>query len=589
MIVLGIHDGHNASATLLANGEIVASLAEERLTRAKHEYGFPENAIQAVLTEAGLTISDVDHIAMATATLPPAYYRTSRNSKFSIADYWKEQKEYWYPKLYEGKDPKYTEVFSKHVNPADFPYDDSLIKDEKDHEGMMKARLKLLTSKLGVSEDIVSVYDHHDCHAQYGYLSSPYRLDQDVLVYTMDGGGDGKNGTVSIGRKGQPLEVISESSNCNIGRIYRYITLLLGMRPADHEYKLMGLAAYTDKKYAEAAYNVFAETLQVDGLGFSYNVQPKDHFFYFKERLEGLRFDSIAYGLQLRTEELLTEWIKNGIAQTGIGNVIMSGGVAQNIKANQKIWELDGLEQLFIPPGPGDESISIGAAFAGAVNNGVPVDQIQPIPNAFFGPSFTEDEVTDAIEAADTDGWTVKKVTAEEVGEVLAGGNVIARFGREKSEFGARALGNRSIIADPRRSDVIHHINKLVKMRDFWMPFAPSILAEREEDYIINPKKIDGRFMAVGFDSTPLAQDHLPAGLHPFDRSSRPQVVRKEDNPGYHAIISAFEKKTGVGAVMNTSFNIHGEPIVGTPAQAIDTFRRCGLQYLLLGDWLIAK
>ena len=156
-------------------------------------------------------------------------------------------------------------------------------------------------------------------------------------------------------------------------------------------------------------------------------------------------------------------------------------------------------------------------------------------------------------------------------------------------EFGARALGNRSILADPRRPDVIHRINKLVKMRDFWMPFAPSIIEDREHDYIVNPKKIDARFMAVGFDSTSLAEEHLTAGLHPFDRTARPQIVRKKDNLKYYNLIKAFEDLTGVGALMNTSFNIHGESIVGSPEDAIDTFSRCGLDHLLLGDWLISK
>ena len=171
----------------------------------------------------------------------------------------------------------------------------------------------------------------------------------------------------------------------------------------------------------------------------------------------------------------------------------------------------------------------------------------------------------------------------------MAEGDVLARFGIDSMEFGARALGNRSIIADPRRPDVIHHINKLVKMRDFWMPFAPSILAEREHDYMVNPKGIDGRFMAVGFDSTDLAKEHIPAGLHPFDRTARPQIVHEKDNPAYHSLIKAFENLTGVGAVMNTSFNIHGEPIVGNPEQAIDTFVRCGLHHLLIGNILVSK
>ena len=217
------------------------------------------------------------------------------------------------------------------------------------------------------------------------------------------------------------------------------------------------------------------------------------------------------------------------------------------------------------------------------------VSDINSPSDGYFGPSHSEDSVKKSIDKHAKPDWKVRKVKPSDVAELIANGDVVSRFGLESMEFGARALGNRSIIADPRRPDVIHHINKLVKMRDFWMPFAPSILAERESDYMINPKGIDGRFMAVGFDSTELAKEHLPAGLHPFDRSARPQIVHKEDNPSYHALIKAFEDLTGVGALMNTSFNIHGEPIVGTPDDAFDTFARCGLHHLLIGEWLISK
>ena len=588
MIILGIHDGHNASAALIVDGKLICAIGEERLSRDKHQYGYPAKAIETVLKFGNISPSDIDRVAMATPTLPPAYFYTQRNSTFSINDYWKEQREYWYPKLFENKDPKYLDIFSHKVNKDNFPYDESLIKDEKDHEGMIQARLKHLTETLNISKEIVSVHDHHESHAYYGYISSPYRNDNS-LVYTMDGGGDNANGTVSIGEAGEPLNEISRSSNCNIGRMYRYATLLLGMRPADHEYKLMGLAAYNSEKYGKNAYDVYAETLQVDGLGFKYKNQIKDHFWYFKEKLEGQRFDAVAYGIQKRCEVLLTEWISNGIKETGIGNIVMSGGVAQNIKANKLIAELDGVNQVFIPPGPGDESISIGAAFLELVKNGMQVSDINSPSDGYFGPSHSEDSVKQAIDKHAKPDWNVRKVKPSDVAELIADGDVVSRFGLESMEFGARALGNRSIIADPRRPDVIHHINKLVKMRDFWMPFAPSILAERENDYMINPKGIDGRFMAVGFDSTELAKEHLPAGLHPFDRSARPQIVHKEDNPSYHALIKAFEDLTGVGALMNTSFNIHGEPIVGTPDDAFDTFARCGLHHLLIGEWLISK
>lgn len=589
MIILGIHDGHNASAALLVEGKLVSAVAEERFSREKHHYGFPHRAIKAILADAGITIEQVDRVAMATKTLPPAYFRTRRNATFSIADYWKEQREYWYPKLYSNEAPNYTALFQNHVNASDFPYDESLIADETDHKGMWRARLKHACETLSIPESIVSVHDHHTCHAYYGYLTCPEAQSKEVLVYTMDGGGDGLNGTVSIGRPGKPLEFLSKSSNCNIGRMYRYTTLLLGMRPADHEYKLMGLAAYNSMDNARKAYEAFAETLQVDRLSFTYKVPVKDHFFHFKERLEGLRFDAIAYGIQKRTEELLCEWIANGVKQTGLGAIVMSGGVAQNIKANKLIWEMDGVDSLYVPPGPGDESISIGAAYGVLVEEGG-IAQAEPIKHAYFGISFTETEVSDAIRAFSTKHrLTVKSLNLSEVADHLANGDVLARFDTESMEFGARALGNRSIIADPRNPQVIHTINKLVKMRDFWMPFAPSVLEERVNDYLINPKAIDARFMAIGLDSTDLGKEHLSAGLHPFDRSARPQIVRAKDNPGYHALIRAFEAKTRVGAVLNTSFNIHGEPIVCTPHDALDTFVRCGIKHLILGNQLISK
>lgn len=588
MIVLGINDGHNSSASLVVDGKLTCSIAEERLSREKNHFGFPEKAIKCVLEYSGVSISDVDRIAMSSKHFLPAYYYVSRNSQLSIKDYWKEQTEYWYPKLIEKKNPKYLEVLSHKVNKDEFPYDEKLIKDESDADGMWLARVKHLSETLKVDSNKIKHHDHHKCHAYYGYMASKIRK-KPLLVYTMDGFGDGANGTVSIGEPGKPLEEISRSSNCNIGRMYRYATLLLGMRPAEHEYKLMGLAAYNSHKYGADAYKIYADTLQVDGLGFKYKTKIKDHFFYFKDKLEGQRFDAIAYGIQKRCEEILTEWISNGIDKTGIKDVIMSGGVSQNIKANKLISELDNINSLFIPPGPGDESISIGAAYLESISSGVIIDDIEPASTGYFGPSYTDDKIKKAIHEQVPKDYSVKIATDDMVADLLAKGDVVARFGSGRMEFGARALGNRSILADPRKPDVIHHINKLVKMRDFWMPFAPSIISEREKDYIVNPKGIDSRFMAVGFDSTKLAREHIPAGLHPFDRTARPQIVYQSDNPSYHSLIKAFEKKTGVGALMNTSFNIHGEPIVGTPSDAIDTFLRCGLHHLLIGSRLVSK
>lgn len=588
MIILGVWDGTPSSAALIVNGEIKFAVSEERLNRSKNAYGYPEKSIECILKKTGYKIEDIDEVAMSTSSLSPTYFYTSRNSRFSIKDYWKEQNEYWYKKFYKGEDPKYLEIFKEKIDYKNFPYDENLIENEKDANGMWKARKKHLSETLGINPNKISLHDHHTCHACYGYLMSPYR-NRESLIFTMDGNGDNTNGTISYADFGKELSFISRSSNFNLGRIYRYATLLLGMRPADHEYKVMGLAAYNSERYGKEAYEIYKETLQVDGLKFKYKKQIKDHFFYFKNKLEGQRFDSIAYGLQRFTEEILTTWISNGIKHSGIKNVIMSGGVAQNIKANKCISELSSLDQLFVPPGPGDESICIGAAWLQFLKRGGKIRDIPLYTNAYFGPSYKLDEIENEINKLNLKFFEVKKVEDREVAELISKGEVIARFGDDPMEFGARALGNRSILADPRNQETITHINKLIKMRDFWMPFAPSILEERQDDYIVNPKKIDARYMAIGFDSTPLAKKHLSAGLHPFDKTMRPQIVSSIDNKKYHSLINEFEKITGVGALLNTSFNIHGEPIVGSPFDAVDTLKRCGLKHLYLGNYLISK
>ena len=587
MIILGVNDGHNSSACLIIDGKLKCAIAEERLSREKNHFGYPKKSIDFILKYCNISTKDIDRVAMSSKHFIPAYYYVKRNSKLSIQDYWKEQTDYWYPKLIENKDPKYLEVMSHLVDKDNFHYDEKLIKNESDASGMWNARVSHICNELDIDPSQVVHHDHHKCHGFYGFISNN-KFDEPALIYTMDGFGDGANGTVSIYEPGNKLIEISRSSNCNLGRMYRYATLLLGMRPAEHEYKLMGLAAYNSYKYGKNAYKVYAETLQVDGLKFKYDKKIKDHFFYFKEKLEGQRFDAIAYGIQKRCEEILTEWILNGINKTGIKSIIMSGGVAQNIKANKLISELEALANLYIPPGPGDESISIGAAYLEYFKNKEKYESKNYIKNAYLGQSYSNLDIKKSIQNLPKN-LKLQKLVNDRVAELIASGDVVARFGTDNMEFGARALGNRSILADPRNSDVIHHINKLVKMRDFWMPFAPSIISEREKDYIVNPKKIKSRYMAIGFDSTDLAKEHISAGLHPFDKTARPQIVYKQDNPSYHSLIKSFENLTGVGALMNTSFNIHGEPIVGTPEDAIDTFLRSGIHHLILGEWLISK
>lgn len=592
MVILGVHDGHNCSAALVVDGTVVATVNEERLTRRKNEYGFPSGAVRLCLERAGIEARQVDRVALATRCLPPKYFMTSRNATFTIADYLREQREYWYPRVYGGESPAYLDVFKDKIEPDRFVYDRSLIRHEDDVDGMREARVRHLETALAVPRDRIAVYDHHSCHAYYGYGAAPARS-APLLVFVADGAGDGTNGSVWLGQPGQPLVELARTSRCNIGRMYRYATLILGMKQNEHEYKVMGLAPYANEHVGRDAYRVYAETLQVDGLDFAYRVQPLDHFFYFKERLDGLRFDGIAYAVQRRTEELLTEWMRNGVRRTGVRSLVFSGGVALNVKANQKIWEMDEVDALFVPPGPGDESISIGAAYQDLVlataARGGSIDVIPPLQTVYLGSEYPDEAIARAIDRAGVAAsCAVRRAGVDDVAEILARGEIVARFAG-RMEFGPRALGNRSILADPRRPESVRVINEMIKQRDFWMPFAPSILAERRHDYLVDPKAIDARFMSVAFATTALARRDLPAALHPYDFTARPQVVTRDANPGYHGLIADFQRRTGVGALLNTSFNLHGEPIVESPMDAIGTFERSGLRHLAMGSWLISK
>ncbi len=587
MNILGINDGHQSSAAMIVDGHVLAAIAEERFTRRKNEHGYPVNAIRECLKIVGLESEDIDHVAIATRNLPPSYFMIRRDSDFSISDFWKEQTEYWYPKIYKNKNISYLDIFKDKNYPENFLYDSHFIKSQSDTDGMRLARQDYVSKQLNIEKKKITFYDHHECHAYYGVMAAD-TSSEPRLVFTADGFGDGANASIWVSNQGKALEKILHTHKCHIGRMYRYATLLLGMKPAEHEYKVMGLAPYANPDYSEQAYNIYAETLQVNGIDFCYNKEPKDNFFYFKEKLAGQRFDSIAYGIQKRCEELITEWIGNGVRELGISNVIFSGGVAQNIKANKKVWEMDSVNDFFVPAGAHDESLSLGAAYLAHINSlGIKSNFFFPGP--YLGTQYSSKDLENVIKNyKNKKNFVISKASTKDIARLLVEGEVIGWM-NGRMEFGARALGCRSIIAHAGNPEVIKKINDQVKKRDFWMPFAPSIKSDREKDYIINPKKLDSRLMTIGFDSTELARKEIPAALHPYDYTVRPNVIYKKDNEKYYSLLEEFEKLTGIGAILNTSFNLHGEPVVESPIHAISTFERCGLKYLYVCGWLIKK
>ena len=588
MIILGINDGHQSSAALCIDGVLIAAIAEERFTRRKNEHGYPKNSIDACLKIAKIKSSDIDKIAVATKLLPPSYFLIRRDSDFSIKDFWKEQTEYWYPKIYKGEKPRYSEIFKEHLKDENFVYDKTLLTSDENSEEMQEARRTYIEKTLSVNRSNIKFKDHHEAHAWYGLAACPVDNNVKQLIFTADGFGDGCNASIWIS-KDNKLSKLNSTDQCHIGRMYRYTTLMLGMKPAEHEYKVMGLAPYANKNYSQRAYEIFAETLQVDGLDFNYKKRPKDNFFYFHEKLKSERFDAIAYGIQRRTEELLCQWINNGINQTNIKNLIFSGGVAQNIKANKCIWEMDNVNNLFVPPGPHDESLSIGAAFMEEAEHKSLKKPNERFKNAYLGTSYQSSEILPIIkEFSSKTGAKIEKYRKNRSSEILSSDNIVARFDG-RMEFGARALGNRSILANPKNISVIQKINDTVKFRDFWMPFAPSILNEHFNTYMHNPKKLDSPYMMLAFDSKEKGKELISAALHPYDKTGRPHIVHKKTNQKYYDLISNFQEYSGTASLLNTSFNLHGEPVVESPQDALSAFSRCKLNNLIMDEWIISK
>jgi carbamoyltransferase len=449
-----------------------------------------------------------------------------------------------------------------------------------------KERIENLKKQLEITEDKIFFVDHHTGHAHYAYFMSPFR--ENVLVLTADAWGDGCNSSIWIGN-GNNLELKHKSPDNSLARIYRNVTLLLGMKPNEHEYKVMGLAPYSTNYQSNEPYEIFKKTLYVDGIDFKYNEKPTDSYFWFKERLEGFRFDGIAGGLQRFTEDIMTQWVVNSLKQFGLERIVLSGGLALNIKVNKAISEIEQVNEIFVPSAGGDESQSIGSALylMNKFGNG---QEFHEPTHDYHGPSIDDSSLTDLIEEfnLEKDFEVRHNISNLEIAEFLRDDLIVGRCAG-RSEFGPRALGNRSILANPSNIENLKKINTQIKYRDFWMPFTPSILTERISDYIENPKELKSPFMTIGFDSTVLAQRDLVAAIHPSDQTVRPQFVDKENNPEYYDLIKKFESLTGIGGLLNTSMNLHGEPIVSNSHDAIHTLINSELDILIINKTAIIR
>ncbi|MEK6840042.1 MAG: carbamoyltransferase C-terminal domain-containing protein, partial [Nanoarchaeota archaeon] len=344
---------------------------------------------------------------------------------------------------------------------------------------------------------------------------------------------------------------------------------------------------------ADTLYNKLKEYLWVDD-DLRIRTKIHSHHFHtlFQDLFKGIRFDYIAAAAQKLVETLLVDLVKKAVKKTGLSTVVLAGGVFMNVKANQEILKLEEVKKLFIMPSCGDESLPIGSCYYGTwLQHKELLKTLQPLTNLYLGPEYSQEDIERALQHHSFDYKNYDKKINIEVSRLLAEGHIVARFDG-RMEFGARALGNRSILADASNGDVIDIINRMVKMRDFWMPFAPSVLEEYAQLYIKNPEllqKTQPYFMMHAFETTPLAQKDLKAAMHPYDKTIRPQIVHKAHNPKYHELLTYYMKRTGRYGFLNTSFNIHGDPIVCSPEDALHTLKNSGLHYLSLGNFLVWK
>lgn len=592
MVILGINEDHNATVSLVKDGSVIYAASEERFSRQKNEVGYPFLAVENALKVTGVSPLDIEYVAYSCQTVNPIDLKIKRITRFSIADYVREMHEHWSKVLLEGKpssfwreiikEPRFSEAKGNYYN-FDFMED---APEEKWAELFQKERIRVVVDQLGIDPRRVLFINHHKCHAYYAYYGSPVDWKKRTAVVTADGWGDGENGTIWLSESGR-LTKIHGTQFCNLARLYRYTTLLLGMKPYEHEYKVMGLAPYAKEYISKKPYEIYKKSLSVAGIDFVWNKNVKDMYFYFREELEGSRFDGIAAGVQQFIEDVLLEWIGNVLNHLETDSLVYSGGLALNVKANKAIAELNNLKSFFVPPSGGDESTAIGAALAVTVEKGF---YPAPLAHAYLGYELTDSEVDELVATKEAERkYTVRRnVHNGEIAKLLVENKILARCAG-RMEFGARALGNRSIICNPANFENVRRVNECIKFRDFWMPFTPSILDYRARDYLINPKRLEAPYMTMAFGTTPLARDHLKAAIHPADFTARPQIVDKKSNAEYYDLIQSFEKETGIGALLNTSFNLHGEPIVRNAKDAWHTFTNSALDGLMLNRTLILK
>lgn len=559
---------HDSAAALIRDGVLVAAAEEERFSRRKHDSGFPELAIDFVLKTGGITLDDVDYIVF----YEKPFVKFERMLLSAMATF-----------------PKSVAVFRESMQ--------RWVTDKLWIKSMMSKRMKVPSSKL-------LFCDHHMSHAACSFYTSPF---EDAAILTVDGAGEWSTATYGVGR-GNKVEIIKELRfPHSLGLLYSAFTAYCGFEINEGEYKLMGMHPYGKPNHVDKIYELIEvgedgslwhdmkyfqyhfsrDSTLAEAFGEHFGRPPRDP----KQSDQSLDpfYCDMAASIQKVTEEILLKMVHWLHKETGCKNLCMAGGVALNSVANYKVLRQGPFENLYIHPAPGDDGGSVGAAYW-AYNHLLEQPRGPALEHAYLGSGYTDDEIRAFLEKYDIPYtyYEDDEQFYDFAAKALADGKVCGWF-RGRFEWGPRALGSRSIIADPRKPEMKEKLNATIKFREAFRPFAPSVLEERANEFFDFPKADQwwpGRFMLYVAPVREEKRAVLPAITHE-DGSGRLQTVYKATNPAYHRLIERFGELTDVPVIMNTSFNLKGEPIVEHPSHAFNTFSLSGMDLLLLENFVI--
>ena len=559
MYILGIWDGHDSGAAIIKDNQILVALNEERLTRRKLEINFPEQSIKECLNCVNLTPDEINCVAVSTYDFSKTLAR--------ILPYTKEE---YYLIRRRKKMPGKVSSLKKKAKYKLTEYGPSVFT-----ERLSEICVRKSLDRIGFNNYQVHMVDHHLCHAVAAAFCSGF---EDCLVITIDGIGDALSGTFSTlsGGKLSRKEVVSGKHS--LGIFFEHVTNLMNMRELEDEGKVMALANYAYP--IPDADNPLLDFIHINGLEVRCKYNTLGMYNELKKILWKYPSEQFAYMAQRTLEVKILELVKNGLSATGLKKVALAGGVFSNIKVNMLIRTLPEVEGCFIFPHMGDGGLALGAALS--ANYDLHKIYSYHLDDVFLGKDYSEEEIKSELDASGLE-YSYHGNIEEEAAKLISQGSIIFWF-QGRMEYGPRSLGNRSIIALPNSKRIRDLLNLRLKMRVWYQPFCPTMLEEDAQFYLEGYDK-PNPFMTMGYMVKDDRRDEVE-GVISVDGSCRPQII-KENESQYGKLLSHVKKLTGRGVVLNTSFNIHGEPMVCSPKDAIDTLKRTKNDYLVMGNYLV--